>query len=156
MFELDEVQSHTPSLSSSLQAVCLCAWLLGRLCFFFLLLCVKADNRLSSPHGSLSAWALSSPHGFFVCAELQVISGNTLNYLMLHSTRKGRISNFLHTVYGYVYFIYRLLEYPTSDETKWQLAISPAVLSNILLKYAIRYSICILMKGLTWQHQKQF
>lgn len=95
-------KSHSLSVFFPSGCVFMCV-AAGQTVFFLLLLCVKADNRLSSPHGSLSAWALSSPHGFFVCAELQVISGNTLNYLMLHSTRKGRISNFLHTVYGYVY-----------------------------------------------------
>lgn len=58
-------------------------------------LCARADNRLSSPHGSLS-----SPRGFFVWAELRVINGNTLSYLVLRSVQLEKVeltTSYIHS-----------------------------------------------------------
>ncbi len=73
MFELDEVQSHTPSLSSSLQAVCLCVRPLGRLG-----VCVVYQSRQQT---ALSSWRSLL---FCPCWTLGY-HWNTLSNPILHS-----------------------------------------------------------------------
>lgn len=76
------------------------------------------------------AWVLSAPCGCFVPAELRVISGKTLSYLMLHSVleleRKEFPTSYLKNV------ILHIVDYRSSNKTQW--TISPSVLRNILLK----------------------
>lgn len=90
-------------------------------------LCARADNRLSSPHGSLS-----SPRGFFVWAELRVINGNTLSYLVLRSVQLEKVE--LTTSYIHSNLILQTVGISHIRETQWQWIISPHELRNILLK----------------------
>ncbi len=91
MFELDEVQSHTPSPSSSLQAVCLCVRPLGRLC-----VCVVCQSRQQTVLSSRRSLLLEH---FLFCrcwTSGYQWKHTQLSYVTFCSwTWKGEISNFL-------------------------------------------------------------
>lgn len=142
MFELDEVQSHTPSLSSSLQAVCLCVRPLGRLG-----VCVVCQSRQQTELSSQRSLLLEH---FLFCpcwTSGYQWKHTQLSYATFCSwTWKGEIFNFL---------LRNLILQIVGLSLIWQHSLNN--FSSCVKEYPIKTGNIVyafLVKGFTRQHQK--